>query len=167
MVFILGSQRKDVGNVVAAFKEYQRYLEHYRDRFPASAWALATSDWYFDFANQRCPHDGSLQWIKIEELEGGEEPGDKLVSIKTRLRSAHGNGWIEFHYPRVYSYRLALFSDYNYGSRHGHADWLYDEFRWAGEGRVMHEIEWARTDDTAHWFIEASDVVYRWTYSAK
>ena len=165
MTFILGSQRMDVGSVVAAFDEYRRYLESYRGRFPPSAWALATSDWYFDFTDHRCPHDGHLQSVKIKELEGAPETGGKLVSIKVHLRGAYGDGDIEFRYPRVYSYRLTLFKDYNYGSRHGHADWLYDEFRWADERRVMHEIEWAGAADTAHWFIEASDVIFRWSDS--
>jgi hypothetical protein len=55
MVFILSADGRDE-DVVGAFRRYQDYLQSLKDGFPPSAYALATSDWYFNFNDHRCPH---------------------------------------------------------------------------------------------------------------
>jgi hypothetical protein len=47
-------------------------------------------------------------------------------------------------------------------ARHGHGDWLYDEFRATEDGHVLHEIEWWAHGGTGSWLIEATDVEFVW-----
>jgi hypothetical protein len=55
MTYVLAEQRdRDVN---AAFIAYRKYLEANQSRFPTSAFAIASSEWYFDFRERRCPHD--------------------------------------------------------------------------------------------------------------
>ena len=67
-MFILAAQRD--ADVDRAFARYAEYLKANRDRFPRSAYALATSDWYFGFSNHQAPHD---PWL--ESLHGLRWPG--------------------------------------------------------------------------------------------
>jgi hypothetical protein len=53
MPFILSEQRD--ADVADAFRLYRRYLETERHRFPIGAHSLATSDWYFNPEDHRCP----------------------------------------------------------------------------------------------------------------
>ena len=54
MAFILAADGR-YADVVGAFRRYQEYLQSLRDVFPPSAFTLATSDWYFNFNDHRCP----------------------------------------------------------------------------------------------------------------
>lgn len=154
MAYILHAQRSE--DVIAAFKRYRNYLQSVRESFPSSAFDLASSEWYFDPTDFRCPHDGRLASIIISE-----SAFDSLQvlgpSIYIRLRSASGNGFIEFYYPQVFSYSLNGLEVLR-----GHQDWRYDEFRLTAAGLVQHEIEWCGASKTGRWIIESSDVVFRW-----
>jgi hypothetical protein len=70
MAFILSAERGD--DATAAFARYRAYLEQHRDRFPRNAYALATSDWYYDPHEHRCPHDAWLESATL--LESGSHP---------------------------------------------------------------------------------------------
>jgi len=59
MAFILSDQRAT--DVEAAFRRYGEYLERRRPDFPRGAYSLATSDWYYDGDDHRCPHDAWLE----------------------------------------------------------------------------------------------------------
>ena len=48
MSYILADQRDR--DVVAAFAAYRKYLLERRSRYPPAAYALAASEWYFDFS---------------------------------------------------------------------------------------------------------------------
>jgi hypothetical protein len=163
LTFILAAERHPSRDVAAAdvvtraFSAYRLYVASHRDRFPASAFALATSEWYFDFRDHRCPHDAWLDTVRIEEPAMGERHERRVVAIRARLLGAYHDGHIEFYYPRVWKYQLALAD-----GEHGHRDWRYDEFRVTDEGRVTHEIEWSGLHDTGRWLIEASDVQFTW-----
>jgi hypothetical protein len=128
------------------------------DCIPSGALALATSSWYYNFHDHRCPHDSWLENIVISEPSSGERSEIRTVSISLRLLGAYHDGYIEIAYPRVFSYRLAI-SD----AEEGHADWRYDEFRLSDRGHLVHEIEWSGYRDTGSWLIEASDVLFTWT----
>jgi hypothetical protein len=75
------------------------------------------------------------------------------------LLGAYHDGFIELTYPRVFRYSLVACS-----SGRGLGDWLYDEFRVASGGHLVHEIEWAGFSDQegSRWIIEASDVEFQW-----
>jgi hypothetical protein len=63
MSYILADQRHR--NVAAAFAAYREYLRETMSRFPPSAWALASSEWYFGFSDSRCPHDSWLESVSL------------------------------------------------------------------------------------------------------
>jgi hypothetical protein len=155
VAYILGEQRRT--DPLGCFARYREYLERHRARFPAAAYALATSDWYFDPGDHRCPHDAWLEAVQLVEPSSGERGEARSVSLTVRLLGAYHDGHIELSYPRVCSYRLDASE---LGG--GHRDWLYDELRVDDAGRVEHEIEWAGADHTARWTIVASDVQLRW-----
>ncbi len=158
MTFILTAQRgPGPDEVREAFRRYNEYLEANRDRFPPSAYALATAHWYFGSDDRRCPHDGWLEAIEISEPSSGERHEKRTVSIRVRLLGAYHDGHIELLYPRVYRYRL----DIHHGDL-GHRDWRYDEFRLSDDGHLLHEIEWWEYRETGRWLIEADDVHLSW-----
>lgn len=154
MSFILSAQRDDV---VRAFERYRSYLQSVRPSLPKSVFALASSDWYFSPHEHHCPHDGWLESITVSELSSGERHEIRSTSIRIRLLGAYHDGFIEFFYPQVFSYRLDAAD-----SARGHRDWRYDEFRVSERGHIIHEIEWCGASDTARWLIEASDVQFHW-----
>jgi hypothetical protein len=159
MSFILSDQRYD--DIVAAFERYGVYLRSVADRFPPSALELASSEWYWNFDDHRCPHDAWLESAVIGEPARGERQETRTVSLTVRLLGAYHDGHIEFVYPRVYRYELALTD----GER-GHCDWWYDEFRLSPKGHLLHEIEWCGARRTGRWIIEASDAMFRWMPNA-
>lgn len=143
----------------AAFDRYQRYLRGVRDRFPAGAYALATSDWYFNSSDHRCPHDAWLEELVVSER--GSAKGARGVDIRIRLRGAYDDGHMELRYRDVVRYRCELWpKDLREGR--GQADWRYDEFRLSDSGLLLHEIEWWSDQPTGTWLIEAADVEYTW-----
>ena len=158
MVFILAAERHPSGDApAAAFRAYDEYLAANRDRFPRSAYALATSGWYYDPRDRRCPHDAWLEELRVEEPASGERRERRTVALRVRLLGAYHDGHIDLYYPRVFRYQLDLED-----GEWGHRDWRYDEFRLTEGGRLLHEIEWWGPDRTGRWLIEASDVEFTW-----
>jgi len=135
MTYLLSAQSD--ADLPDMYPRYMAYLESVRDRFPSSALALAASGWYFDFSDHRCPHDAWLESVAISELGTGRRGESRTLSMTVRLLGAYHDGYIEFHYPQVFSYRLNVPDGGN-----GHRDWRYDEFRLSENGRLLHEIEW-------------------------
>ncbi len=156
MVFILASDGRD-DDVEGAFRRYAGYLQSVKGDFPPSAFALATSGWYFGFGGHS-PHDA-----KLEALEFAERPAPdddyrgRIMSLKVRLRAACENGQIELFYPEAFAYTLA-----GKDVECGHYDWRYDELRLSERGHLVHEIEWWGGENQARWLIEASDLELRW-----
>ncbi|MFO1184328.1 MAG: hypothetical protein U1E56_06035 [Bauldia sp.] len=155
MTYLLSSDGRDE-DVVGAFERYRLHLEYHRDSFPASAYALATSNWYFAASDHRCPHDARLTSAALTELSTSRA-GPGQISLHVRLLGAYRDGHIELIYPQVFSYRLAAGD-----CADGHRDWRYDELRLSDAGHVIHEIEWWGPTEVGSWLIEASDVEFRW-----
>jgi hypothetical protein len=155
-MYVLSKQR-GVG-AVGAFRQYRIYLSENASRFPPSAYELATSDWYFDFSDHRCPHDAWLESATLHEPSTGSRHELRSLTLKLRLLGAYHDGFIELEYPEVQAYELVM----PYTAQ-GQGDWRYDEFRVADSGRVIHEIEWATFGQSGRWLIEAADVIYKWT----
>ncbi len=154
-MFILANQRDS--DVEGAFNRYNEYLMKNSHRFPGSALALATSDWYFDFSSHEAPHDSWLEYVQVFESSTGERNELRTTSIRIRLLGAYHDGYIEFYYPAVFEYRFAAGI-----VEKGHGDWRYDEFRLDEEGRLVHEIEWDPYHGSNTWLIVASDVHHKW-----
>jgi hypothetical protein len=157
MGYYLNTERE--ADVVAAYRNYRRYLEQNRSSFPASVFDLASSDWYFNPNEHRCPHDGRLESVTISEAAHGAQEQKHEISIRIRLRGAYDDLNLEFYYSKVSSYSLVA-SD----SIHGLGDWRYDEFTVDQSGQVIHEIEWAGflKLESSRWIICASDVQFTW-----
>ena len=160
MSFILAKQRDIDPN--AAWKAYQRYIEQNRQLFPDGALELVTSDWYFDSQDHRCPHDSWLEWCRLGETATGARKEVRRSSFAVRLMGAYHDGYIELHYPVVYSLSLS-----SARLERGHGDWRYDEFRISDSGKLVHEIEWRSSDGDSRWLIEASDVEFHWIPEAR
>lgn len=159
MVYILTAQRHDVAR---AFARYHAYIESVRGELPAGAYALATSDWYFDFREHRAPHDAWLERVTVVEQRAASGRDPAKICIELRLLGAYHDGWIDLSYRDVSRYRIELASaDCDRG--YGHRDWRYDEFRLVPGRRVEHEIEWWGIASTGTWLIEAADVEFQWT----
>lgn len=158
MAYILSKERDlDPREMQRNWRAYEEYLADNRSRFPPRAFALATSDWYYDFREHRSPHDGRLEWIRLEERRTRPD-SEERIALKIRLLGAYHDFWLEFFYPQVYSYTL---SSPLTGGAHG--DWRYDEFRVKDDGHVLHEIEWAGSGlAEGRWLIEASNVEFSW-----
>lgn len=156
MAFILMAEREH--DVVSAFQRYRAYLNQRSSHFPISAYELATSEWYFNFSDHKCPHDAWLKDLNISETSERTDQRDRNVSLRIQLLGAYHDGVIELFYPTVYSYQLSA-----HDSKQGHHDWGYDEFRLSDSGTVIHEIEWADRQHTGKWLIEANDVQYTWS----
>lgn len=138
---------------MTAFQRYADYLQSVRQGFPPSAFQLATSEWYFNANDPRCPHDAHLVSATIAESPT-QEPA-AAISFRAVLSGAHDGERMEFFYPQVFRYTLNFT-----GAHFSHSDWRYDEFRLSDRGFVLHEIEWCHATETGRWIIEASDVYF-------
>ena len=158
MSYILSNDRDaDPVKLVQAFDAYRSYLAANQARFPVGAYALASSNWYFDANDHRSPHDGWLESITVEEHGTGARGENRACTIRLVLLGAYHDCRIELTYPKVYSYRLG-----SRDSATGAGDWRYDEFRVTDDGCVIHEIEWASgAERGASWLIEAADVQFQ------
>jgi hypothetical protein len=155
-MYILANERDgSVEEMKAHFVRYERYLAESADVFPPSAYALATSRWWYDFSDHRCPHDAWLEECAISEPSSGSRQEIRSVSIRVSLLGAYHDGFIELVYPKVYKYEMSFGIEGD-----SHSDWRYDEFRLTSSHRLVHEIEWS---SGAHWIIEADDLLYKWT----
>jgi len=150
-VYILSKQRNE--DVTRAFDRYRQYLQLKRNVFPRSAFAVATSDWYFDHRRSECPHDGWLESVSISEPSTGKRHEVRAVEINIELLGAWHDGNIRYRYMNVQRYVFEGFSIIK-----GHGDWLFDEFRVNATGSLIHEIEWER----GRWLVEAEDVDFSW-----
>src|SRR5579862_1878225 len=151
MTFILRKQR--AADVAGAFRRYREYLKQERHRFPPGALALATSEWYFDPRDHRCPHDSWLERLLVQEIGTGDRQEERTVALSVQLLGAYHELVLTFTYARAYRYVLDAWE-----IRDGHRDWCYDEFRIAPDGRLVHEVEWSGPGENARWLIEADDV---------
>jgi hypothetical protein len=156
MAFILAADARDI-DVHGAFRRYQEYLESVRDVFPPSAFALATSDWYFNPNDHRCPHDAWFESLNLSEPFFGKQGKERSLSLNVRLLGAYHGGYIELCYLQLFRYALNV----SHGE-HGQRDWRYDELRVSERGHLVHEIEWCGARGIGVWVIEASDLEYRW-----
>jgi hypothetical protein len=157
MAYILTTDGRN-NDVDGAFRRYRKYVETNRERFPASGYALAQSDWYFDHRDHRCPHDAWLEALDLTEASSGERSEKRALSMRVRLLGAYHDGYIELYYPRVLRYALKVVD-----GEHGHRDWCYDELRLSKDGNLIHEVEWRGPTGNGVWLIEASDLEFKWT----
>ena len=127
------------------------------EKFPSNAFKLATSDWYFDFSDHKCPHDAWLRSVEVYEDASGERDEIRRVGIECCLLGAYHDFILKFEYAGVVNYSL---QGYDLNRSGGHYDWRYDEFRLSEDGNLIHEIEWVSVFDQGRWLIECEDVSF-------
>jgi hypothetical protein len=154
-MFILSKQLDaDDADAHVSWRRYQDYLHSHQQMFPASAYSLATSEWFFGSDDHRAPHDSWLESMSFEEHSIGERNEIRFLSLRVRLLAAYHDQYIELFYPQVFSYSL------DHPKVHeGHFDWRYHELRISDSGNLIHEIEWAgRPGIEGRWLLEVSDL---------
>ena len=136
------------------YVNYQEYLKANENSFPTNAFKLATSEWYYNFSDHRCPHDA---WLEHFTLKTENKLHDqKSIDIHLCLLGAYHDMFLEFHYKNVREYNL---TGQNFPSNQ--EDWIIDEFRMNKNGLLIHEIEWAQKSDiTSKWKIVCDDVSF-------
>ena len=155
MTYILSSERDKDDSL--AFSNYEEYLTTHKDKFPKSVFNLASSEWWYDFNNHKCPHDAWLERMLILEPSKGERNEERTTEIKVMLLGAYHDGYIELSYKNAVSIKID-----SYHVIQGHKNWRYDEFRYSEAGLFFHEIEWAGYEGTANWIIEAENIEFCW-----
>jgi hypothetical protein len=157
MAFILSEQLDSRDYEPGApWRKYQEYVRSKQALFPASAYALATSEWFFGSDDHRAPHDAWLESATFEEPSSGERNEIRCLSLRVRLLGAYHDMYLELFYPKVHSYSMS-----QPVADGGHFDWRYHELRLSDDGRVIHEIEWAgRPGVEGRWLLEVSDVQF-------
>ncbi len=156
MVYILANER-DNSSFGSSGDRYRKYLEENKSKFPKNAYELATSTWWFDFSNHKCPHDSWLEKISIVEPAEGERNEKRSTNIEVKLLGAYHDGYIKLKYRNVTSFKIDAFN-----VKEGHSDWCYDEFRISSNNLLIHEIEWSGYQDASNWLIESEDIEYSW-----
>jgi hypothetical protein len=157
MSFILSEQLDaDESSASALFEQYQAYVRQNQAAFPASAFELASSGWFFGSEDHRAPHDAWLESMTFEEPSSGARSELRHLALRVKLLGAYHDLHLELYYPRVYSYSL---NHPQVGE--GHFDWRYHELRLSEKGTLIHEIEWAgRPGVEGRWILEVSDVQF-------
>jgi len=155
MTYILANERNN--DVTSAFANYRKYLAAHKEKFSDSAFKLASSEWWYDFTNHKCPHDSWLERALIIEPSEGERNEKRTTEVKVMLLAAFHDGYIELTYKNVASMNLD-----SSNVKQGHKNWRYDEFRYTNSGLFVHEIEWSAIEETANWKIEAEEIEYSW-----
>ena len=158
MVYILTAQLYDESIGYAAFDNYRTYLAGPARALPPGARALATSEWYWNSNDHRCPHDA---WLEAADVRESADGALRKVSIHVRLLGAYHDGHIELVYHGVRRYRIELEPKQRDLDR-GHRDWRHDEFRVSEPGHFEHEIEWWGAESSGTWLIDAAEIEYQW-----
>lgn len=157
MSFILSEQLDaDESNPNLLWYQYQEYVRRHEGAFPKSAFALATSEWFFGSDDHRSPHDAWLESMTFEEPSTGDRGEIRHLALRVRLLGAYHDLYLELFYPRVFSYSL----DHAQVGE-GHFDWRCHELRLSERGTLIHEIEWTgRQGIEGRWLLEVSDVQF-------
>ena len=155
MSFILSANRnsENFDQLRKNWDDYQTHLKALQDKFPASAYEIATSSWWYQFDLPEAPHDSRLVAFRMGDYGAPTWDNQKGSWIEIELCSAY-SGTILLRYPQVFNYDLKMAGD----SLGIHGDWRYDEFCLTDDGHLLHTIEWA---DGATWRIIASDLQHR------
>lgn len=158
-MFILSKDRRENSRdeFDSAWSAYVKYLNSISQKLPKSAYEFAAAEWHYNFNDHRCPHDGWLDMLAIENHYTRDGGSCSLPSITLKLLGAYHDGFIVLTYNAVMSYSLS--TEPRIIARNDPADWLYDEIRLSDNGNVLHEIEWS---DGSVWLIECADVCYEW-----
>lgn len=151
-MFLLGSLNK----APKGYPAYQEYLTENREKFPPSVFERATSDWYYNFQDHRCPHDSWLESFTFREYATGERDEIRRLGLEITLLGAYHDLYLTFTYKNIQSYNLSA-----KGLENAHPDWIMDEYRLSENGLLIHEIEWGGNKTTARWLIESEDIALK------
>ncbi len=151
-MFLLRSETSEPKGLPA----YREYLLQNKDKFPPALFEWATSDWYYNFNDPRCPHDAWLESFTFKEHASGERDEIRKLGLEIKLLGAYHDLYLTFTYKNIKSYNLEANHLDN-----GHRDWMLDEYRLSENGLLIHEIEWVGSTKTARWWIECEDIALK------
>lgn len=168
MTFILSRDLPDPDSLVyfkkrsEAWTKYRAHLGSCK-RLPPKALEFARADWHYDIRDPRCPHDASLELLRIEEGPAAASVYARSTQIAVDLLGAYRDGHLQIVYTGVTacSFDLPLPDMFDGRlQRRSHERWLIDEVRSPGhKGRAVHEIEWS---SGAHWIIDCREIEAHW-----
>src|SRR6478735_8519121 len=111
------------------WQDYLSYLESIRDRLGPGAYAYASGPMH-NGGSEEAPHDSWFDTLSVSATQGDRDAGTRRkVDLHLRLLGSYLNGFIDFHYVNVQSYKLVDVHE-----------WRFDEVSLSDEGYVRHEI---------------------------
>lgn len=139
--------------------EYQEYIKTRISEFPKGAQSFLAASSYFDFDDEKCPHDAWIENINITEQK--LQDCSREVNIYLKILGNKHNGFIHIDYLNVTSYLCDFFGDKSV-TKKWHGDWIVDEMLILPNGKLQHEI-YLRA---ARLLIVFHDIHYNWKIKA-
>lgn len=116
------------------FEKYSEYIKNNEENFSSELYEIISSSWYYDPRSHKCPHDGSIDKIFIQD---DSFEGNQTINIIIELFSAYGDYKLIYEYVKVKNYILNYNKSIHLGS---HGDWLIDIFILKEKGCIEHSI---------------------------
>jgi hypothetical protein len=140
-------------------EKYLNYLRRIEGSLPEGVRSFALAPWHYDQSDSKCPHDGWMESLILQELAEGDRREVRGLGIVATFLGAFHDGVFEITYRDVQSYTLSLQGSKNPSATIVHGDWIVDEILLTENGLVSHEVEFSQL---ANWKIVCRDIVYRW-----
>jgi hypothetical protein len=153
-LFLLNSENINNNDAANIFKDYMNYLEEIKNDLPSNVYDIFSNPYYYDSQNHKCPHDGWIETLLINERYTKENRQDSIIDITIKLLGAYHDYFIYFNYKNVINYSLEMKKLSQVGNK-GHGDWLIDEISLVNNNILIHEIEFS---SKAQWRISCTDL---------
>lgn len=115
-------------------EKYSEHLHINKENFSFELFEIISSSWYYDPRSHKCPHDGSIDKILIQD---DSFEGNQNIDIRIELFSAYGDYKLIYDYLKVKNYMLNYNQAIHLGS---HGDWLIDIFILKEKDCIEHSI---------------------------
>ena len=145
-----GDVEIEIAQILDGHRRYKAYLLENRDKFPESAFSLASAEWRNNFNDHRAPHDSWICDINFHDGALPRFPGSGCRDLRLVMLGAYHDGHLHLLYRDVESFSMAAT---------GLVQIHRDEIRLSETGRVLHEIEFL---GAPNWLIVCSDIEWEW-----
>jgi hypothetical protein len=158
----LSGSYEDLGE---SWVRYRKYLLSIQHELPQEVFEFAAAKWHYDPTDHRSLHDSWVETMVLREVAPEDGSRARTIELRAELLGPFHDGKTTLTYVDVVRYEIML---PNSGSSlpapgHGHGDWLIDEVRLSGDGRVLHEVAFA---SGARWTIECATIQHATTAPA-
>ncbi len=144
-------------NNVYFLDEYRLYLKENLYKFPLGVKKFVSNSFYFDFDDERCPHDAWLQQSYIKEFSVDGNIFDRKIQIELDFLGNKHTGNFTIIYYDVVLYNLQCTAKISI-TKKWHGDWIADEVTMDSSQNIRHEIDFR----SANWVIYCKDLHYDW-----